>query len=84
MKSVTFAHADETLLQLNLSQMDFPDGPVAIHSIRITYSDLIQSAGPNKLMHPEISMRNHRIFTYSFLGSGPAIFPDTEYLLVPV
>ena len=84
MKSVTFAHAEETLIQLNLSQMDFPDDPVAIHSIRISYSDLIKSAGPNELMHPEISMKNHRIFIYSFLGSGPAIFPDTEYLLMPV
>ena len=39
------------------------------------HSTLTKSPGPNELMHPEISMKNHQIFTYCFRGSGPAIFP---------
>ena len=55
--------------------MDFLEGPAAIHSSTTTYSSATQSPSPNELINPKISMKNHQIFTYSFLGSGPAIFP---------
>ena len=61
--------------QLNLSHMDFLDSPAAIHSSRTPISDATQSAGPNELMDPEKSMKNNQIFTFSFLGFGPAILP---------
>ena len=77
MESITFACTRATLYPLNLSHMDFPDGPVAIHSSRTTYSDLTQSASPNELSNPEISMKNHQICIYCFLGSGPAVFPGS-------
>ena len=70
----TIACTHETLLPLNLSHMDFPDGPVAIHSSRTTYSVLTQSASPNELINPEILMNNHHMFTYCFLGFRRAIF----------
>ena len=46
--------------------MDFPDGPVAIHSSKTTYSDLTKSASPNELINPEISMKKHHIFYIQF------------------
>ena len=65
----------DTLAQPNLSHIDFPDGPAAIHGSTTPYSCTTQSPSPNEHKHPEISMKNHQIFTYIFLGSGPAIFP---------
>ena len=38
----------------------FPDGPVAIHSNRTTYSDLTQNANPNEFMNPAIMMKNNK------------------------
>ena len=78
MKSIMMACMRDTLIPPNLSHMDFPDGPAAFHRCRTTYSRTTKSPSPNELMDPEISMKNHQIFTHCFLGSGPAIFPDTD------
>ena len=75
MKSATFACMPVTLRHPNLSHIDFLDSPAAIHSSRTPISDATQSASPNELMHPRKTMKNHTISIYSFLGSGPAIFP---------
>ena len=77
MKIVIFSCTHGTLFHFKLSHMDFPDGPAAIHSSRTTCSGLTQSAGPNELINPEKSLKNRPIFTYSFLGSGPAVFPGS-------
>ena len=75
MKSIIFPCMLTTLIPFNLGHMDFLDDPVAIHSSTTPYSRSTQDAGPNELINPKKSMKNHQIFTYSFLGSGPAIFP---------
>ena len=75
LKSATFACTPVTLRHPNLSHMDFLDSPAAIHSSRTPISDATQSVSPNELMHPEKSKKNHHLFIYSFLGSGPAISP---------
>ena len=74
-ESITSPCMPVTLAHPNLPHMDFLGYPAAIHSSRTPISDATQSATPNELMHPEISMKNRQIFIYSFLGSGPAIFP---------
>ena len=75
LKSIMMACMRDTLSHPNLSHMDFPDGPAAIQRSTTTISDTTKSPSPNEYKHPEISMKNHQISTYSFLGSGPAIFP---------
>ena len=77
MKIIIFSCTHGTLLQFKLSRMDFPDGPAAIHSNRTTCSGFTQSAGSNELINPENSLKNRHFFTYSFLGFGPAVFPDS-------
>ena len=59
MKSITFACTIATLSHPNLSHMDFPDAPAAIHSSRTLISKLEEAASPNELMHPEISMKKN-------------------------
>ena len=67
----------EILVPPNLSHMDFPDGPAAIHWSRLIFSCITKDAIPNEHIDPEILMKNHHIFTYSFGWSWPAIFPDS-------
>ena len=75
MKSITFACTRATLMQPNLSHMDFLGGRVAIHSSRTTSSKPTKSASPNELINQEISKKNRRFSPFSFLGFGPAVFP---------
>ena len=72
---MTFHHADETLTQLNLSNMDFLDDPAAIHGSRLIISCATQDASPNELMNPEILEINRHKKIYSFGLVLPAIFP---------
>ena len=75
LKSIMIACTRDPLYQPNLAHINFPDGPAAIQRSRTTISDTTKSPSPNEYKHPEISMKNHQIFIYSFLGSRPAIFP---------
>ena len=56
----------------------FPDDPAAIHGCRLIISRAKQDASPNDCRNPEILKRNHHRYIHSFLGSWPAIFPDTD------
>ena len=78
MKSVTFALSAHALSYLNISHMDFLDDPAAIHWSRLIISCTTQDASPNELTNPEILMKNHHKYTYSFVLILPAIFPDTD------
>ena len=75
MKSIIRAYTRDTLMQPNFYHMEFPCGPASIHGSTTTYSCLTQAASPNEHINPEISMKDHQIYIYCFLGSGPAIFP---------
>ena len=68
----------DTLSSPNLSHMDFLDDPAAIHGCRLIISRAKQDASPNDCRNPEILKRNHHRNIHSFLGSWPAIFPDTD------
>ena len=69
-----FYHHARHLGPPNLSHMDFLDVPAAIHGSKLMNSRTTQDASPNEHIYLEILMKNHRIFTYSVLGSGPAVF----------
>ena len=55
MKFFIIACTRGTLILFNLSDMDFPGGPVAIHWSTITYSKPIKNESPNELINPEKS-----------------------------
>ena len=78
MKYTTSIIMHDTLVSLNLSHMDFLDDPAAIHGCRLIISRAKQDASPNDCRDPEILKRNHHRNIHSFLGSWPAIFPDTD------
>ena len=78
MKSAMITIIHETLCPLNLSHMDFLDDPAAIHGCRLIISRAKQDASPNDCRNPKIFKRNHHRNIHSFLGSWPAIFPDTD------
>ena len=75
MKSTIFPSCWHTLSHLNLSHMDFLDGPAAIHWSRLIIYCTTQDASPNELTDPEIFKKNHHKYIHSFAGSWPAIFP---------
>ena len=77
MKSTTSIIMRDTLFPPNLSHMDFLDDPAAIHRCRLIISRAKQDASPNDCRNPEMLKRNHHRNIHSFLGSWPAIFPDT-------
>ena len=56
----------DTLVQPNLSHMDFLDDPAAIQGCTLILSCTTHNASSNEHMHPEILMKNHHWRTYSF------------------
>ena len=74
----------DTLCPLNLSHMDFLDGPAAIQGSRLIISDATQDVSSNEHMHPEIWTNNHHKFIYSFTGICLLSSLADIYLLVPV
>ena len=56
----------DTLVQPNLSHMDFLDDPAAIQGCTLILSCTTNNASSNEHMHPEILMKNHHWRTYSF------------------
>ena len=78
MKSVRFPSSGLTLLHLNLSHMDFLDGPAAIHRCKLIISCATQDERPNELTNLEILMINHHKYIHIFCLILPAIFPDTD------
>ena len=64
-----------TLVQLNLSHMDFLDGLAVIHWSRLIIPRFTNSASPNEYKHPEILMKNHHKTTHSFTWYLPAFIP---------
>ena len=78
MKICQFYHVHNTLVQPNLSHMDFLDDPAAIQRSTISISCATKDASSNELINPKILMNNHHKRTYSFTLILPAIFPDTD------
>ena len=72
------------LVPPNLSHIDCLDDPAAIYWGRLIFSCTTKDVSPNEYIDPEISMKNHNIFIYSFGGSWPAIFPASIISLLPV
>ena len=62
-----FGIMHDTLTQLNLSHMDFPDGPAAIQTCTLIISCTTHNASPNEHMHPEILMKYHHKSIYIYV-----------------
>ena len=63
-----------TLASPKLSPMDFPGHRTRSHSWRLTISRSTNSASPNELINPKLSMKNQPFSTYSFHWFGAPIF----------
>ena len=64
-----------TLIPLRISHMDFPGHRTSSHSWRLTISRSTNSASPNELMNPKISMKNQPFSIYSFQWFEASIVP---------